>query len=197
MHLKKNLAWMALVLTIVSGCALPLKMDPPPAPDLSQIEPFHRTAALCIPQELRTYEYIISTSPVDKMVYPIGDQTMQLFQACSIKLFDKVIIIDSMTTVEQVDIILKPTIIKFDAKIPMPAYNPYTAEMIYQMEVFNAAGEKLFTQTAAGAGQTSKGMMSGFSARSICAQVAQMAMKDAAKQIMEGMAEAEELKDLK
>ena len=174
MQLNKTLVWIAMALTVVGGCALPLKMDPPSAPDLSQLKPFHRTAALCITQELRNYEYIISTSPVDKMVYPIGDQTMQLFQACSTELFDKVVTIDSMTPSEQIDLILKPTIVKFDAKIPMPAYNPYTAEMIYQMEVFNSAGEKLFTQTAAGSGQTSKGMMSGFSARSICAQVAQM-----------------------
>ncbi len=197
MQLKKTLVGMAMILALASGCAMPLKMDPPPSPDLSQLKPYHRTAALCIPPELKTYEYVVTTSPVDKMVYPIGDQTMQLFQACSAKLFDKVVTIDSMTPAEPVDLILKPSIVKFNAKIPMPAYNPYTAEMVYRMEIFNAAGEKLFTQTAAGAGQTSKGLMSGFSARSICAKVAQMAMTDAAKQIMEGVAEAEELKNMR
>jgi hypothetical protein len=199
MRLKKTWIWITLALTmcVVCGCAIPLKMDPPPSPDLSQLKPYHRTAALYFPKELKSYEYVLATSPVDQMSYPLGDQTTQLFQACSRTLFDKVVTVDSMTPAEPVDIILKPSIIKFDATVPMPAYNPYTAEMIYRMDVFNVSGEKLFTQTAAGAGQTSKGLMSGFSARTICAEVAQMAMTDAAKQIMEGLVEAEELKHLR
>lgn len=188
---------LVLIILLLSGCALPLKMDPPAGPDLSQIESYHRSVALCVPPELKSYTYTLATSPVDKIVYPIGDQTMQLFQACATKLFDKVTTIETPTSSEPVDLILKPSIIKFSAKIPMPAYNPYTAEIIYRMEVFTPKGEKIFTQTAAGSGQTSKGLMSGFSARSICAQVAQMAMSDAAGQIMTGLAEAPELEGLR
>lgn len=58
-------------------------------------------------------------------------------------------------------------------------------------------GEKIFAQTATGDAQTSKGLMSGFSARGICADVAQKAMAKAAKQVMEGVADAEELAHLK
>jgi hypothetical protein len=187
----------AVFMAIICGCALPLKMDPPTTPDLSQLKPYQKTAALCIPEQLKQYQYVIATSPFDKLAYPLGDQTQQLFQQCAGKLFDKVVVIDAIPPDQPVDVVLQPSIVKFNAEVPMPAYKPYTADMIYRMEVFDTQGEKLFTQTAAGKAQSSKGMMSGFSARSICAQVAQMAMADAAKQIMEGVAEAEELQHLR
>lgn len=69
--------------------------------------------------------------------------------------------------------------------------------MVYRAEVFSPDGKKIFAQTATGDAQSSKGLMSGFSARGICAKVAQMAMTDAAKQVMEGIADAEELAHLK
>lgn len=184
---------MAGILTMICGCAMPLKMDAPTPPDLSQLKTCHRSVALYIPPELKNYEYVLATSPVDKMAYPLGDQTMQLFQQCSEKIFKEVVIIDTMASAGSADLVLRPTIVNFDAKVPMPAYKPYSADMVYRMEVLTPDGDKIFTQTAVGKAQTSKGMMSGFSARSICAQVAQMAMADAAGQIMEGMVEAEEL----
>ena len=95
------------------------------------------------------------------------------------------------------DLTIQPSIVKFDSVVPMPAYNPYTATVVYHIDVYDKAGEKIYAQTATGNGQTSKGMMSGFSARQICAEVAQMAMKDAVKQILEGLSEAEEIKNIK
>ena len=65
------------------------------------------------------------------------------------------------------------------------------------MDVTDKNGDKIYSQTATGNAQTSKGMLSGFSARSICAEVAQMAMKDAVGQIIEGLSEAEELQQFK
>jgi hypothetical protein len=57
-------------------------------------------------------------------------------------------------------------------------------------------GEKIYTQTATGEAQNSKGLMSGFKARSICAEVAQTAMGNAMQQIIEGLASADELKEI-
>lgn len=106
-------------------------------------------------------------------------------------------VVDSKNPTQDVDLILEPSIVKFDSVIPFPAYNPYTATMIYRVCVYDREGEKIFTQTATGDAQTSKGLLSGFSARSICAEVAQTAMEKALKQIVEGLSEAEELKGCK
>jgi hypothetical protein len=188
-------ALIALAMTV--GCAMPLKMDPPPTPDLSYLKPLPYTAGLYIPQEVKTYQYELATSPVDKMVYPLGEQTAQIFEQCTPKVFGKVVPVESMTAAKGVDVIVKPSIVKFDAVVPRPAYNPYTATMVYKAEVFSPDGKQLFSETATGDAQSSKGLMSGFSARTICADVAQKAMTKAAKQIMEGIADAEELAHLK
>lgn len=197
MNKKISIICTTVILAITIGCALPLKMDPPPTPDLSYLKPLPYTAGLFIPQELKAYTYEVATSPLDKMVYPLGEQTAMIFEQCAPKVFSKVVPVDSMTAPEGVDVIIKPSIVKFDAVIPNPAYNPYTATMVYKAEVFRPDGEKIFAQTATGDAQTSKGLMSGFSARGICADVAQKAMAKAAKQVMEGIADAEELAHLK
>jgi hypothetical protein len=197
MNKKFSIICTVVMLAITISCAMPLKMDPPPAPDLSYLKPLPYTAGLYIPQELKAYQYEVATSPLDKMVYPLGDQTAQIFEQCTPKVFGKVVPVESMTAAKGVDVIIKPSIVKFNAVVPMPAYNPYTATMIYQVEVFTPDGKKIFSETATGDAQSSKGLMSGFSARRICADVAQKAMTKSAKQIMEGMVDAEELAHLK
>ena len=197
MHKKFSIICTVVMLAITIGCAMPLKMDPPPTPDLSYLKPLPYTAGLYIPEELKAYRYEVATSPVDKLAYPLGEQTVMIFQQCTPKVFSKVVPVESLAASEGVDVIVKPSIVKFDAVIPHPAYNPYTATMVYQAEVFGPDGKKLFAQTATGDAQSSKGLMSGFSAREICADVAQKAMTEAAKQVMEGIADSEELAHLK
>lgn len=187
---------MILLLTLIIGCAMPVKMGPPPSPDMSHIQPLPYTAGLYLSPELKAYQHKIATSPFDAIVYPLGEQTAQIFKQCTAKAFDKVVPMASLTSTQGVDVIIKPTIVKFEAVIPMPAYNPYTATMVYQAEVLDPDGKKIFSQTATGDSQSSKGLMSGFSARSICADVAQKAMVDAARQVMEGVVESEELAHL-
>jgi hypothetical protein len=182
-----------LFLAILAGCTLPLSMEPPEKIALTQLQPHPYRAGLYIPAELRETLHVVSTSPVDRMSYPIGDQTQQIFRLNLPAVFQEVIAVDSRTPSQPVDVIIEPSIVKFDVKVPMPAYNPYEAHMTYHVDVYNQSGEKIFAQTAVGRAQSSKGLMSGFSARKICATVAQMAMNDSAKQIMEGLAEAEEL----
>jgi hypothetical protein len=49
------------------------------------------------------------------------------------------------------------------------------------------------TLTTTGSGQTSKGMMSGFKAKSLAAESAARAMNDAMTQLLQGLLDAEEL----
>lgn len=196
MKLKMTILTGILIL-ILSGCAIPLKMSPPPRLDLSGINQHAYTAGLFVPQEVKIYSYEKETSPVDKMSYPIGNQTYEIFKKNLPLVFKNVVEVDAVATDKDVDLIIKPSIVKFHSVIPYPAYNPYTAEIIYHVDVFDKNGETIFAQTTTGSGQTSEGMMSGFSARSICADVAQMAMKDAVKQIIEGLSESEEIRNLR
>ena len=193
--MKKKHIWVcsAIFLLITMGCAMPLKMEDPPTPDLSHLKPLPYTAGLYIPQDLKSYEHKVATSPLDAVVYPLGEQTARIFSNCTAKIFNKVVPVTSLTPTEQVDVIIQPAIVKFDAVIPVPAYNPYTATMVYQADVLRPNGQKVFSQRATGDAQSSKGLMSGFSARGICAKVAQDAMVDAAQQIMEAIADSEEM----
>ena len=186
-----------IMLFILTGCTIPLKMSPPPKLDLSGINQHSYTAGLFVPPEVKEYVYVKATSPVDKMSYPLGKQTHEIFKKNIPLVFKDVMEVDSITPDQDVDLVIKPSIVKFHSVIPHPAYNPYTATVVYHIDVYNKKGEKIFAQTATGNAQTSKGLLSGFSARSICAEVAQMAMKDAVKQIIEGLSEAEELENLK
>lgn len=185
----------ALFLLILTGCTLPLSMDPPEKVALVQVQQHPYRAGLYISQELKDMVHVVNTSPVDRMSYPIGDQTRQIFQINLPAVFQEVIEVDSKMPSQTVDVTIVPSIVKFEAKVPMPAYNPYEANMTYHVDVYNKLGEKIFSQAAIGQAQSSKGLMSGFSARKICAAVAQTAMNDSARQIMEGLAEAEELQN--
>jgi hypothetical protein len=170
---------------------------PAPQLDLSGINQHPYTAGLFVPPEVKEYIYVAVTSPFDKMSYPLGEQTYELFKKNIPLVFKKVVEVDSTVPDQDVDIVIKPSIVKFHSVIPHPAYNPYTATIIYHIDVYDKKGDKIFAQTATGNAQTSKGLLSGFLARGICAEVAQMAMKDAVKQIAEGLSEAQELSNLK
>lgn len=186
-----------IMIFILTGCTMPLKMSPPPTLDLSGINRHPFTAGLFVPQEVKEYVYVKATSPVDKMSYPLGKQTHEIFKKNIPLVFKNVVEVDSIAPDQDVDLIVKPSIVKFKSVIPYPAYKPYTATIVYHIDVYNKKGEKIFAQTTTGEAQTSKGLLSGFSARSICAEVAQKAMKDAVKQIIEGLSETDELKNLK
>ncbi len=192
----KSTALALFTAIILTGCALPLKMAPPPTLTMKGIKQHQYKAGLFIPQELKDYEYVKVTSPLDKMVFPLGKQTHEFFLKNMPIAFKNVVEVSSATASNEIDIIVKPSIVKFESVIPMPAYKPYTAKIVYRVEIYNKKGEKIFAQTTTGNAQTSKGMMSGFMARSICSEVAQMAMEDAMKQIIEGMTEADELQTL-
>jgi hypothetical protein len=157
--------------------------------------PFKLKAGLLLSAEVREAIHVVRTSPFDKMKYPIGAFTADLFARNLDQVFAGVVATDSATT-SDVDVTVEVTIDRFEAVIPHPAYNPYTASMVYRIRVTDAGGEVLLVQTVIGEGQTSKGMMSGFKAKQLAAESAVRAMVAAAIQAMEALAEAPELIEL-
>ncbi len=186
-----------LLLTVVVASAFKLKMPPPPQIDMKGATPHALAAGLFVPKETREYTYALKTSPFDKMIYPIGDQTAGLFEKNLPSVFKSVVPAEAPKPVSGVDLVVEPSIVKFEAVVPHPAYNPYTATVVLRVTVYDRDGSKIFTQTATGNGQSGKGMGSGFKAQSLAAEAAQSAMVDAAKQILEGLLAAPEIKEYK
>jgi hypothetical protein len=186
-------AVLTALLLASAAAALPLKMPPVPELTLAPGTPVRPlAAALHLPADVRQSVHELRTSPFDKVSFAIGPFTAELFEKNLGKAFSKVGKAESRSVPAGFDFVVEVGIVQLEAVVPMPAYNPYTASMVYRVEVFGRDGEKLFTQTASGAGQSGKGMLSGFKARSLAAESAAGAMADAARQILEGLAAAPE-----
>lgn len=185
-----RMTFMAILLSVVTGCAR-LGMNPPQTLNIQGIQPHPYNVGLFIPKDLQEYIYVAP----GYLEYPLGEQTTAMFRKNLPIAFKSVQDVDSLNPAQQVKLILQPSIVNFNSVIPYPAWNPYTATMIYRIDVYDRKGEKIYTQTATGEAQTSKGLLSGFVARRIVAEVAQTAMDNAMKQIIEGLASAEELKE--
>jgi hypothetical protein len=186
--------FLTFIIFSLMGCTIGLNMSPPAKLDMAGIQQHPSKAGLLLSKELKENVYVKQTSPFDSISYPLGEQTAQIFQKNLPLVFSKVVEIQSRNDIQDVDLIVEPSIVNFSSVIPMPAYNPYTAKIVYRVDIYNKKNEKIFTQTVAGDAQSSKGLMSGFSARNIAADVAQKAMENAIKQILEGLSAAEELK---
>ncbi len=193
MKLTIGLSLMLSLLTAPLGAG-PLKMPEAPLIEIEGAAPVPVRAVLRAPAELRDTVHVVKTSPFDKLVFPTGEWSVDLFAKNLPTVFEQLEVIREATAGEDADLIVVLTIVKFEATVPHPAYNPYTASVVYRVDVLDPAGEKLFTQTATGEGQTSKGMMSGFKAKGLAAEAAKLAMVDAARQVLEGLLEAEELR---
>ena len=194
---KRILVGTLLVLTVMTAAAFTLKMPPPPLIELKGATPWAFAAGLFLPKEAQEYTYALKTSPFDKMTYPLGEQTVGLFEKNLPAVFKSVVRAESPKPAQGVDLFVEPSIVKLEAVVPHPAYNPYTATIVLRVNVYDREGNKIFTQTATGNGQSGKGMASGFKAQSLAAEAAQLAMADAAKQILEALLAAPEIKDYK
>lgn len=158
--------------------------------------PLPLSAGLFLPSDVRSAEYVVKTSPFDKIKYPIGAYTVDLFGRNLPQIFDSVVEVESEKA-SGVDVVIEIAIVRFEAVIPHPASNPYTATAVYKMTVRDAGGETLLVQTVTGDGQTSKGMMSGFKAKQLAGESAVRAMTDAGRQALEALAEAPELMEIR
>jgi hypothetical protein len=196
----RHAAALFVVLTLLAAPAgaANVKMPPAPAVELEGVEPLPLTAGLYLPAELRGTVEVVKTSPLDKLKFAVGEFTAELYELNLPKAFAKVVPVTAKVPSDPavVDVVVSVEILRFEVTIPHPAYNPYTSTAVYKVTVTDPAGETLFTQTATGSGQTSKGMMSGFKAQGLAAEAAKLAMADAAKQALEGLTAAEELRGM-
>ena len=193
--MKRVLVLLIVVLLVPVAQAATLKFQPVEKIALDPaIEglPLGLKVGLHVPDDVRSTIHVIKTSPFDKIKYPIGVYTADLFAKTLEQVFSEVVSVQSHSA-PGVDAVVEVSIVRFEAEIPHPAYNPYTAKMLYKVTVFDAEGEVLFAQTVTGDGQTSKGMVSGFKAKTQASKAAVAAMTDAARQALEALAEAPEL----
>jgi hypothetical protein len=195
----KRAALIALSLGVAaSASAATLKMPAAPeiALEVSEGEmPHPLSAGLLLPDEVRSAVHVVKTSPFDRIKYPIGEYTVDVFSRNLPQVFASVTEVDTDKAAD-VDLVVEIAIVRFEAVIPHPASNPYTATAVYKITVRDPDGETILVQTVTGDGQTSKGMMSGFKARGLAAESAARAMDDAARQALEALAEAPELAEI-
>jgi hypothetical protein len=186
-----------LILLAVPADAANVKMPPAPAIELEAADPLPSRAGLYLPGEFRSVVAVVKTSPFDKLSFPIGEFTAALLELNLPQAFAAVVPLTSAVPADPaaVDLVVSVEIVRFELTIPHPAYNPYVATAVYKLTVTEPGGETLFTQTATGSGQTSKGMMSGFKAQGLAAEAAKLAMVDAGKQALEGLLAADELRE--
>jgi hypothetical protein len=196
----KTTALTLLLCLFIAANAPAATLKLPPATEIAfeandDLIPFPLTAGLLLPDELRSTIHVVKTSPFDRIKYPIGDYTVDLFGANLPQVFAKVVEIGEGKNAG-VDVVVRIEIVRFEAVIPRPASNPYTATMVYKITVQDPDGETLLVQTVTGDGQTSKGMMSGFKAKSLAGESAVRAMSDACRQALEALADAPEVAEI-
>lgn len=183
------------------GCVHRLTMQPPPMLSVQDVQRYPYTVGLFVPPDTRQAIYTKGDSQGDFLEFPIGEQTVLLFKKDLPLVFQEVVEVSSLDGSPGVNLIVQPSIVKFDAVIPYPVYNPWTAAIVYKVDVYDRSHERIYTQTAAGDAQTSKGLLSfmgtGFSGWSLATDAAQMAMDKAMRQLLEGLASAEELQSIK
>ncbi len=154
-----------------------------------------KVVGLYIPPELAEFKHTVKTSPFDKLHYPVGAYTVDLFKLNLPQVFQKVVDSPTQQPGDGVDLVVVPSIVSFSAVAPNPAWKPYLATVVYRVDVFDRAGEKVVTQTATAEGQASGGMMSGFKAGQHCTTATMMATSKAAKQLLEGLLASEEIRE--
>ncbi len=193
----ERILFVTVILTLLYGCVTTeLKMEPVKPVEVEGVQPHPLTAGLYFPEALKHQVHKIPTSPFDVLSYPVGEQTVQLFRKNLGKVFRNVTELDSKDRAGKVDLILEPEIVKFAPVVPSPAYNPYSATIVYRVAVTDSKGGSIMTSTVTGESQTGGGLMSGFKAQELLAEAANMAMDDAMTQIIQGLADAEELRNL-
>ena len=151
---------------------------------------------LRLSDELASQIYVVKTSPFDTIKYPIGSYSAALLA----KNLDLVFRTDPAARATQdsgqAAPVLELAIERFEAVIPHPAYKPYTADVVYRATVKDPQGDVLFTSAATASAQTSKGMLSGATAKRLAGEAAARAMNDAMTQLLESLLAAEELDGL-
>jgi hypothetical protein len=172
-----------------------LKFPPAERIGLEAASPQPKTVGLYLSPEFCEFKHTEKTSPFDKLHYPVGAYSVDLLKLNLPQVFQKVVGSATQTPGEGVDLVVVPSILSFDAVVPHPAWKPYLATVVYRVDVYDRTGQKIFTQTATGEGQTSEGMKSGFKAGAQCTTATLMATAKATKQLLEGLLASEEIRN--
>ena len=183
----------------VSAHAATLKMPAAPVIELELGDgeiPRPLSVGLFVPDDVKNEIFVVKTSPFDRIKYPIGGYTVDVFATNLPQVFSKVTDVGGPKAAE-VDLVIEVDIVRFEATIPSPASHPYTSTAVYKITVRNSRGVPLLVQTVTGDGQTSEGMLSGFKAKRLAAESAARAMAEAAKQALEALADAPELEEVR
>ncbi len=191
MRMLFALAAAAVLLPFESLCAV--KPPQPPKIDLKAAQPHPFAAGLLLAPEFKEY----GSTKETKQVFPVGEHAAAVFEKNLPAVFKSVAAAQDKKPAAGMDLVIVPSVVKFSEIIPHPAYNPYRATAVLRVDVYDREGNKIFTQTATGEFQTSKGMMSGFRARKLLSQAGSGAIVNAIKQILEGLQDAPELKEYK
>jgi hypothetical protein len=192
--MKKSIRRVVLILVgFTCLSALAAKAPEPTTITLNDATKHPLAASLLVSDELRTY----GTTKENKTWMPVGEYTVSLFEKNLPAIFKSAVASNGKKPPQGIDVVIEPSIVKFEQIRPYPAYNPYRAKAVLRVDVYDRDGAKIFTQTVTGEFQTSKGFMSGFHARGLMTQVASGALDNAVKQILEGLQQAPELKEYK
>ncbi len=183
----------SLLLGVASTSLQAAKAPTPSAIDLKDATKHPLTVGLLASQELKEYGKTKQT----KTWMPVGEYTVAVLDKNLPSVFKSVAPAQEKKPAQGVDLVIEPSIVKFEQVKPYPAYNPYRAKMVLRVDVYDREGSKIFTQTVTGEFQTSKGMMSGFVARGLMTKAASGAINDAVRQVLEGLQQAPELKEYK
>ncbi len=197
--MKTSLIVCCLALLVGGGVAQAKTLKFPPAEKITlegaTVQP--KVVGLYVPPELAAFKHTVKTSPFDKLHYPVGSYSVELFKLNLAQVFQKVVDSPTQEPADGVDLVVVPSIVSFEAVVPHPAWKPYVATVVYRVDVYDRTGEKIFSQTATAEGQTSGGMASGFKAGQHCTNATMMATSKAAKQLLEGLLASEEIRDAK
>ena len=186
-----------LMLLVLCGCKTSVDSQEVAAPlELKVAQKLPLTAALYLPPEFRDYTYEMVTSPFDSLALELGASMTGILTTNMPDVFERVVMAESKTVPEGADVLIIPTVLDHKNIIPFPAYEPHRASMVCRVEVLDKTGEPFFTQTASGDAQTGGNLFSGFSSQSLAIEASQLAAKDAMRQVLQGLAESVELKEL-
>ena len=193
--MRKIVAALLLTATLALAwlCLYAAKAPNPATISLKDTTKHPFTVGLLVSKELSEY----GTTKETHTWIPVGEYTASLFEKNLPVVFKSVSKVDARKPPQGIDLVVEPSIVKFDQVIPYPAYNPYRAKAVLHVDVYDREGNKLYAETVTGEFQTGKGMMSGFHARGLMTETASNALNDAVKQSLEGMQQSSEIKEYK
>jgi hypothetical protein len=167
--------------------AAKIKLGEPAVLGVDGREAFAISAEVRVPAGVAAQVAEVRTSPFDVARFPIGEYSVGLLEQNLPR------VLGGNGAADRPTVVIELGIEQFEARIPTPAYKPYSASVVYSVRVVGPDGQTLLEQVATGSSQTSSGMLSGFKAKKHAAEAATGAMNEAMTRLLEGLLDSEEL----